>query len=209
MVLGYYACRSDDVRLALCGHRLTRRKMPNLTNDADKRQSMIIAILIIALWAPLAACQSTPGVSPPAVQDLPRLASVKSIYIEDLGKEKDADLIEGSSLVRNEISTKLARSGRFSVAQSPQEADAVLAGLAGYEKWYHGMEGFFGFEGDLDTHYLGLGHFRLVESKTMQTIWTHEYKRGFLNPKQSVAERVAEQVVEKLLHDAARADSSP
>jgi hypothetical protein len=170
---------------------------------------MIIAVFIMALWAPLAACQSTPGVSPPAVQDLARLVSVKSIYIEDLGKEEDADLIEGSSIVRNEISTELARSGRFSVVQSPEEADAVLAGLAGYEKWYHGMEGFFGFEGDLDSHYLGVGHFRLVESNTKQTIWTHEYKRGFLNPTQSVAERVASQVVDKLLKDATRVDSSP
>lgn len=194
--------------LGLCGHRPTRVDADS-DYDADKRQRMIIAVFIMALWAPLAACQSTPGVSPPAVQDLARLVSVKSIYIEDLGKEEDADLIEGSSIVRNEISTELARSGRFSVVQSPEEADAVLAGLAGYEKWYHGMEGFFGFEGDLDSHYLGVGHFRLVESNTKQTIWTHEYKRGFLNPTQSVAERVASQVVDKLLKDATRVDSSP
>ena len=170
---------------------------------------MIIAVLIMTLWALLPACQTTPGVSPQAVQDLPRLASVKSIYIEDLGKEKDADLIEGSSLVRDKISTELARSGRFSVVQSPQEADAVLNGLAGFEKWYHGMEGFLGFEGDLDTHYLGVGHFRLVESNTKETIWTHEYEKGLLKPNQSISSRVAEQMVDKLLRDTARANSSP
>lgn len=70
------------------------------------------------------------------------------------------------------------------------------------------MEGFYGLEGDLDTHYLGVGHFRLVESKTNQTIWTHEYERGFLKPTQSITSRVAEQVVGKLLRDTARADGS-
>jgi TolB-like protein len=169
---------------------------------------MIRAASILGLCSLLAACHSTPGISPQAVQDPTRLASIKSIYIEDLGKEKDADLIEGSSLVREQITTELARSGRFSVVQSPQEADAVLAGLAGFEKWYHGMEGFYGLEGDLDTHYLGVGHFRLVESKTNQTIWTHEYERGFLKPTQSITSRVAEQVVGKLLRDTARADGS-
>lgn len=170
---------------------------------------MIRLVSMLTLCALLAACQSTPGVPPPDVHDFARLASVKSIYIEDLGHEKDADLIEGSNIVRDEINAGLAKSGRFSIVQSPEQADAVLAGLAGFEKWYHGMEGFYGLEGDLDTHYLGVGHFRLVDSKTKQMIWTHEYEKGFLNPKQSVTERVAEQVVEKLLHATARADSAP
>jgi TolB-like protein len=169
---------------------------------------MIRVVTILTLCNLLAACQSAPGEPPQAVQDLSRLTSVKSIYIENLGKEKDADLIEGSSLVRKEIGTELARSGRFSVVESPQEADAVLTGLAGFEKWYHGMEGFYGLEGDLDTHYLGVGHFRLVESKTKQTIWTHQYERGFLKPTQSITSRVAAQVVDRLLHDVARVDSS-
>jgi hypothetical protein len=169
---------------------------------------MMKSAFIVIVCTFLTACQS-PGVPTQPVHDLTRLASVTSIYIEDLGKEKDADLIEGSQLVREEISTVLAQSGRFHVAPSPQEADAVLTGLAGFEKWYHGMEGFYGLEGDLDTHYLGVGHFRLVESKTNQTIWTHEYKRGLLKPTQSVTSRVAEQVVENLLRDAARASGSP
>jgi hypothetical protein len=167
---------------------------------------MIRIVPILILCGLLAACQSTPGVPPPVVHDLTRLASVKSIYIEDLGREKDADLIEGSDIVKEEISAGLTKSGRFSAAGSPQQADAVLTGLAGFEKWYHGMEGFYGLEGDLDTHYLGVGHFRLVDSKTTETIWTHEYKTGFLNPRQSVAERVAHQVVDKLVHDASCAN---
>ncbi|MDH4303512.1 MAG: hypothetical protein OEV53_05570 [Nitrospira sp.] len=131
---------------------------------------------------------------------------MKSIYIDDLGKEEGANLIEGSAKVREEIRTGLAKSGRFSIVQSPQEADAILSGLAGIEKWYHGMEGFYGLEGDLDTHYLGVGHFRLVESNSKQTIWIHEYERGFFKPHQSVTSRVAEQTVNKLLQDVSQSD---
>jgi hypothetical protein len=166
---------------------------------------MIRTVSILALCCLFVGCQ---GVSPQPVQDLPRLASVKYIYIDDLGKEEGADLIEGSAAVREEISKGLARSGRFSVVQSAQEADAILSGLAGFEKWYHGMEGFYGLEGDLDTHYLGVGRFRLVESKTKQTIWTHEYERGFFKPHQTVTSRVAQQTIDKLLQDATRAENT-
>lgn len=170
---------------------------------------MIRFACIVTLCGLLIGCQSAPGVVPPVVQDLSRLASVKSIYIEDLGKGKGADLIEGSDIVRQEISTGLARSDRFSVVDSPQQADAILTGLAGFEKWYHGMEGFYGLEGDLDTHYLGVGHFWLVDSNTKQPIWTHEYERGFFKLHQTVTSRVAEQTVGKLLQDTVRTDSSP
>lgn len=172
-----------------------------------KGQLMIRAASILSLCCLLAACQSAKGVSPQVVQDLDRLASVKSIYIEDLGKENGADLIEGSDLVKEEIGTRLTQSGRFSVAQSPEQADAVLTGLAGFEKWYHGMEGFYGLEGDLDSHYLGVGHFRLVDPKTKQSIWTHEYEKGFFKLHQAVTSRVAEQTVSKLLQDATRLNS--
>ena len=166
---------------------------------------MIRLISILTLCGLLGACQS---VSPP-ILDLPRLATVKNIYIDDLGKEEGAKLIEESAHVQAAISAGLAKSGRFAVVQSPQEADAVLAGLAGLEKWYHGMEGFYGLEGDLDTSYLGVGRFRLVDAKTNQTIWTHNYERGLLRPTQSVTSRVANQVVEKLVSDAALAATDP
>ncbi len=164
-----------------------------------------VTILIVSCL--LAACQSFAPASPESVVDRTRLASVKSIYIDDLGREEGASLIEGSAEVREMIRAGLAKSGRFSIVQSPQEADAILSGLAGIEKWYHGMEGFYGLEGDLDTHHLGLGRLRLVDSGTKQPIWTHEYKRGLLKLHQGVAERVGEQVVERLLQDVSQVDS--
>ena len=69
---------------------------------------MMRAISIFMLCGLLASCQSAKGVSPQAVQDPSRLASVKSIYIDNLGKEEGADLIEGSDIVREEIGTRLA-----------------------------------------------------------------------------------------------------
>jgi hypothetical protein len=157
---------------------------------------------ILTLACLLTACQSMTNTTPESVQDRARLASVKSIYIEDLGKGEGANLIEHSDLVREKIVTDLSQSGRFSIVQSPEQADAILTGLAGIEQWYHGMEGFYGLEGDLDTHHLGVGRLRLVDPGTKQPIWTHEYKGGLLKLHQSVAERVAEQVTEQLLHDA-------
>ncbi len=165
---------------------------------------MIRVVSIVAFSSLLGACQSAPQ----PVHDLTRLASIQSIYVDDLGKEKDADLIEGSKAVREEIMSAVARSERFALVQSPEQADAVLTGLAGFEKWYHGMEGFYGLEGDLDSHYLGVGQFRLVDTKTNRTIWTHKYQPGLLRPTQSVVERVAEQVVDKLLNDAKHVDNS-
>ncbi|MBH0201366.1 MAG: hypothetical protein HP496_03440 [Nitrospira sp.] len=100
----------------------------------------------------------------------------------------------------------MVKSGRFSVVQDPQQADAILTGLVGVERWYHGLEGYYGMEGDLDDHELGVGNVRLVDSRTKQPIWRHKYQPGLLSPTQSVAERVADQVVEKLLHDASQTE---
>jgi hypothetical protein len=167
---------------------------------------MIRAVSILTLCSLLAACQ---GLAPQPVHDLHRLAAVKTIYIGDLGKEEGADLIEASTMVRERIETGLAQSGRFSIVRSPEEADAILAGVAGIERWYHGMEGFYGLEGDLDTHHLGVGRLRLIDTHTQQVIWTHTYKGGFLKLHQSVSSRVADQVTEKLLADVTLAGTQP
>lgn len=164
-------------------------------------------ISIVSLCCVLVACQSFKEQHPESLLNAHTLASVRSIYIEDLGHEEDADLIEKTGSVREKISTGLAQSKRFSVVQDLQQADSILTGLVGVERWYHGMEGYYGMEGDLDDHELGIGKVRLLDSKTKQPIWMHKYEPGLLSPTQSVTERVADQIVDKLLHDAARADS--
>lgn len=163
---------------------------------------------VTALCGLIFGCQVVKSSHPEPVRNLNALASIHSIFISDLREEDSSHLIERSNLIREAIQEGLTRSGRFTVVQDPAQADAVLDGLAGVERWYHGMEGYYGMEGDLDSHELGVGTLRLIDSKTKQTIWTHEYETGFLSPKQSVAERVGEQVVEKLLQDASPATTT-
>lgn len=161
---------------------------------------------VASLCCLLLGCQVLQERPPDPPGNIQALTAVQSIYIEDLGHEEGAELVEETRSVREIISTELVKSGRFSVVQDLQQADAILTGLVGVERWYHGLEGYYGMEGDLDDHELGVGNVRLVDSKTKQPIWTHKYQPGLLSPTQSVAERVADQVVEKLLHDASQTE---
>ena len=168
---------------------------------------MLRPITIMALCCLLLGCHRTFGIPTDLVQDLPALASVRSIYVEDLTHGEDPHLVEGSGEVREKIMEKLAKSGRFSIVDSLEQADAALTGVAGFQRWYFGMEAFYGLEGSLNTQYSGIGMVRLLDSKTKQPIWTHEYETGFFHPTQTVVDRVADQVAEKLLSAASHADS--
>lgn len=168
---------------------------------------MLRAMTLLALCCSLFGCHRTFGVPTDIVQDLPALASVRSVYIEDLAHGEDPLLVEGSDQVKDKIQARLAQSGRFFVVETPEQADAALTGVAGFQRWYFGMEAFYGLEGSLNTQYAGIGMVRLLNSKTKAPIWTHEYETGFFHPTQSVVDRVANQVADKLLSDIARADS--
>ena len=165
-------------------------------------------IASVALCCMLVACQRVHNVPATTLLDTQALSGIHSIYIEDLGHEEGANLVEETKSVRDYISNGIATSGRFLVVQDPLQADAVLTGLVGVERWYHGMEVYYGMEGDLDDHELGIGKVRLLDPKTKRLIWTHEYQPGLLSPTQSVAERVAGQVVDRLLNDASCTEHS-
>ena len=167
---------------------------------------MLRAMMVFALCCSLLGCHRTFGIPTDLVQDLPALASVRSVYIEDLSHGEDPLLVEGSDLVKEKIKERLVQSGRFTVVDAPEEADAALTGVAGFQRWYFGMEAFYGLEGSLNTQYAGIGMVRLLDSKTKQPIWTHEYETGFFHPTQSVVDRVADQVADTLLCDTALAD---
>lgn len=169
-------------------------------------------LALAACLSLLAACHRTFGIPRDVVRDLPTLASVRTIYIEDLTHGEDPHLVEGSDLAKEKIRQKLTQSGRFIVVDRPDQADALLTGVAGFQRWYFGMESFFGLEGSLNTQYAGIGMVRLLDAKTKRPIWTHEYETGFFHPTQPVVDRVAIQITEKLLADsalAAESDASP
>ena len=165
-------------------------------------QRMMRGLSILTLCCLLVACHRTFGVPTESVTDFSELASIKTIYIEDLSHGENPHLVEGSDLVKEKIAAKLAQSGRFTIVAAPEKADAALTGVAGFQRWYFGMESFYGLEGSLNTQYAGIGIVRLLNSKTKQLIWTHEYETGFFHPTQSVADRVVDQMVDRLLHDA-------
>ncbi|MCP9448259.1 MAG: hypothetical protein NNA22_11915 [Nitrospira sp.] len=165
-------------------------------------------LALAACLSSLVACHRTFGIPRDIVRDLPALASVRTIYIEDLTHGEDPHLVEGSDLVKEKIRQKLTRSGRFVVVDRPDQADALLTGVAGFQRWYFGMESFFGLEGSLNTQYAGIGMVRLLDATTKRPIWTHEYETGFFRPTQPVVDRVADQIAERLLADASSAARS-
>ncbi len=169
---------------------------------------MFRTLTFVALCCSLVACHRTFGIPRDIVRDLPALASVRTIYIEDLTHGEDPHLVEGSALVKEKLATKLAQSGRFVIVDRPDLADALLTGVAGFQRWYFGMESFFGLEGSLNTQYAGIGMVRLLDATTTRPIWTHEYETGFFHPTQPVVDRVANQIAEKLLADASSAARS-
>ncbi|MCP9439038.1 MAG: hypothetical protein NNA20_08765 [Nitrospira sp.] len=162
-------------------------------------------IHLVVLCCSLVACHRTFGIPRDMVRDLPSLASVRTIYIDDLTHGENPHLVEGSDLVKEKIRQTLTQSGRFVVVERPEHADALLTGVAGFQRWYFGMESFFGLEGSLNTQYAGIGMIRLLDAKTKRPIWTHEYETGVFHPTQPVVDRVSKQIAEKLLSDASLA----
>lgn len=117
-------------------------------------------------------------------QDTAQLVKIKKIYLGDLGKE------EGADLVKEKLRLRLMKSERFVVVETPEEADAVLTGVAGY-----------------GSDNSGLGALRLVNPNTKTTIWGFEYKPGrSVFGGGSASTRVAEKTVEQLLKDTKEAE---
>lgn len=142
--------------------------------------------LILSIVMLCSACASGGhNVVPLAPDAANRLAAVKFIYIDVLGSD------DGAGLVREKIRARLAVCVAVKVVETREKADAVLTGTAGVET----------SQSRGTTDYAGYGILRLVEVKTDETIWSYEYKRGFMLAG-SVSSRVANQVVDHLLKDA-------
>jgi hypothetical protein len=118
------------------------------------------------------------------LQPNPALVPVRTLYIGHFGN------LEASDLVREKVRARLVQSKRFVLVESPERADGVLTGAAGVETSFGGGQ----------TRFAGLGMLRVVTTKSQQTVWVHEYERGFGFG--SVSTRVANQMVDALLRDA-------
>ena len=155
---------------------------------------LLLTISVAAvILAPTTGCHqknTKEDVNRPA--EFPQLASVRHVYVDQLGRE------EGSDLVREKIRILLIKSPRFKVVELRTQADAVLTGVAGVEKSFHSdRDGGY-------THFAGNGVFRLVDVKSTETIWTYEYIRG--RSRGSASSRVASLTVDQLHEDTKRAD---
>jgi hypothetical protein len=99
----------------------------------------------------------------------PQIRDVKRIYVSELGTTDSADLI------REKIRLRLMQTGKFTIVDNREEADAVLTGTVVMEKH---VEGDFK---DIDTKNKGVAVFYLRRAGTNEVIWTYEYKPKFFN----------------------------
>lgn len=143
-----------------------------------KHSAFTLALLALAGCAP-----TRPSL---IAADHGALSRVSSIYLGDFGRG------EGSSLVREKIRLRLLASKRFAVLETPDGADASLVGSAGVRSYVAGES----------TELAEFGVLRLVDNRSQQTIWAHEYKRPSVVWRVGdVSDRVADQMVERLLAD--------
>lgn len=131
-------------------------------------------------------------------QNTEKLAGIKKIYLSELGKGEDADL------VREKIRLRLMKSERFTMVETEEESDAVLTGAVGIFSNQVSSVSTNPTTGQVSgggaTVYEGSGVVRLIDSKSKETIWIYEYKRGFFRPR-SASSDVAGKIVSSLLKD--------
>jgi hypothetical protein len=132
----------------------------------------------------------------------PRLAEVRRVYVAPLGSSVDAER------VRDRVRQLLSESSRFTIVDEASAADAILGGVAGVkqiETTNVQVDDAIGVKLSSETKRVGFGRLRLFAAGSPDTVWTFEYRIGLSLEKP--ATRVAKQVVQHLLADAAEADS--
>lgn len=163
----------------------------------NMKKVLALKFLLLPLLILAGAAASVPAQQQ---QQKTEWSRINKIYIGDLGRQENADL------VREKIRVRLMKSNRFTVVDSADEADAVLTGVAGVSESVAGTvqtnPATGQISGSAGTVYQGAGVLRLIDAKAKRTIWIYEYKPGFARPGSSVSSRVAEKTVKQLLKDA-------
>jgi hypothetical protein len=125
-----------------------------------------------------------------------KLREVRKIYLGELGRTDDADII------REKIKLRLVKSGKFMVVNRQTEADAILTGTVVISQQIDGSLG------DIDTKNKGVAVFYLRDAETEEDIWTYEFKPNFFNVAIFTDKatrgynQVANRTVDKMLKDA-------
>lgn len=126
----------------------------------------------------------------------PQIRDVKRIYVSELGTTDSA------SIIREKIKLRLIESGKFTVVDRKEDADAVLTGTVVMEKHVDGDLH------DIDTEEKGVAIFYLRRADSNEVIWTYEYKPKFFNiailtdKATRGYNQLANRTVEKLMKDA-------
>ncbi len=124
-----------------------------------------------------------------------QLRDVKKIYVGELGRTDDSDI------VREKIKLRLIKSGQYTVVNRREDADAILTGTVVISQQIDGNIG------DIDTKNKGVAIFYLRDAKTENDIWTYEFKPNFFNVAILTDKatrgynQVANRTVDKLLKD--------
>ena len=107
---------------------------------------------------------------------------------------------------------RLMKSDRFSVVETPEEADAILVGAAGVSSRHVSSVSTNPVTGQVSgsggTVYDGSAVVRLVDPQGKETIWIYEYKRGFFRPR-SASGDIAGKIIDHLTKDAKKVSETP
>jgi len=125
-------------------------------------------------------------------QQVGALEEVKKIYVDSFGTAEGADLIKAK------VVNRLVKSGRVSVVENRDAADAVLTGIGEINKGvrYSASAGQYGGTASGGTQYDATLVVRLL-GKDKQILWVDEAKPGFIS--HSVSSSVADKVSKNLL----------
>ena len=125
-----------------------------------------------------------------------KLRDVKKIYVGELGRSDDADI------VREKIKLRLIKSGQYKIVNREADADAVLTGTVVISQQIDGGIG------DINTKNKGVAVFYLRDADTNEDLWVYEFKPNFFNvviltdKATRGYNQVANRTVDQLLKDA-------
>jgi len=161
-----------------------------------------LATLAIVSGISFACVSAPPAPAAAAGRADPRLREVKTLFLGDFGTQ------EGGDLVREKIRNALEVWGRFRPIESTEGADAIVTGVAGFERNPRPVQASPGNISGGGEDYRGLAILRIVDARSRETLWRFEYRRHSGGDR-SASSRVAIQFIDDLKKAVAVLDKAP